>query len=161
MYNINIDICPQKYMYGTYTKIIEWCIWYRKLESRLLVIFLLLFQIYKSDTCKIWSQRKTFSIDRYQPHNVCKKFLILAQLYRNTIFLTYHDIKIIQAIDVWCLIESASGRKHNKAWSQVTPQELTNYDWGNRGRVTSPSFGWKSQSLLQGSIEALAIYQQS
>ena len=72
-------------------------------------------------------------------------------------------VKIIQAIDVWRLNESASGRpgKRNKAWSQVTPQELTNYDWGNRGRVTSPSFGWKPQSLLQGSIEALAIYQQS
>ena len=28
-------------------------------------IFLLLFQIYISDTWKIWSQRKTFSIDRY------------------------------------------------------------------------------------------------
>ena len=36
-----------------------------------------------------------------------KKFLILAQLYRDTIFLIYHDIKIIQAFDVWRLIESA------------------------------------------------------
>ena len=36
-----------------------------------------------------------------------KKFLILAQLYRDTIFLIYHDIKIIQAVDVWRLIESA------------------------------------------------------
>ena len=53
---------------------------------------------------------------------------MLAQLYRDTIFLIYHDIKIIQAIDVWRLIESASGRKRNKPWSQVTPQELTNYD---------------------------------
>ena len=32
---------------------------------------------------------------------------MLAQLYRDTICLIYHDIKIIQAIDVWRLIESA------------------------------------------------------